>query len=62
MVGRCTSGGFGWRLGKSIALGMVRPELAGEGGRLDVEILGTRYPATIIQESPFDPDNERLRA
>ena len=62
MVGRCTSGGFGWRLGKSIALGMVRPELAGEGGRLDVEILGTRYPATIVQESPFDPDNERLRA
>ncbi|MEM8877908.1 MAG: FAD-dependent oxidoreductase, partial [Pseudomonadota bacterium] len=62
LVGRCTSGGFGWRLGKSIALGMVSPELAGEGGKLDVEILGDRYPATIIQESPFDPDNDRLRA
>jgi dimethylglycine dehydrogenase len=27
LVGRCTSGGYGWRLGKSLALGMVRPEL-----------------------------------
>ncbi len=25
MVGRCTSGGFGWRTGKSLALGMIRP-------------------------------------
>ena len=35
MVGRTTSGGYGWRTGKSLALAMVRPESrsAGERGR-----------------------------
>ncbi|MEO1250054.1 MAG: FAD-dependent oxidoreductase, partial [Pseudomonadota bacterium] len=28
MVGRCTSGNFGWRVGKSLALGMVPPDMA----------------------------------
>ena len=30
-VGRTTSGGYGWRTGKSLALAMVKPELAKEG-------------------------------
>jgi dimethylglycine dehydrogenase len=62
LVGRCTSGGFGWRVGKSLALAMVQPELAATGTELDVAILGKRHRATIIPESPFDPKNERLRA
>jgi dimethylglycine dehydrogenase len=61
-VGRCTSGGFGWRLGKSLALAMVRPDLSSLGTELDVSILGRRHKATIIEESPYDPNNERLRA
>ncbi len=28
LAGRATSGGFGWRLGKSIALAMLKPEYA----------------------------------
>jgi dimethylglycine dehydrogenase len=62
LVGRCTSGGFGWRVGKSLALGMVRPELSSLGTELEVSILGRRHAATIIEESPYDPTNERLRA
>lgn len=62
LVGRCTSGGYGWRLGKSLALAMVRPDLGTIGQHLDVSILGTRHTATVIPESPFDPENERLRA
>ncbi|MBM3599696.1 MAG: FAD-dependent oxidoreductase [Alphaproteobacteria bacterium] len=62
LVGRCTSGGFGWRLNKSLALGMVRPDLATLGTEVEVEILGERRRATVIPESPFDPDNARLRA
>ena len=62
MVGRATGGGYGWRTGKSLALGMVRPDLAVVGTELEIEILGERYPATIIPESPFDPENERLKA
>jgi dimethylglycine dehydrogenase len=62
LVGRCTSGGYGWRLGKSLALGMVRPDLGALGTELEVEILGERRRATVIPESPFDPENVRLRA
>jgi dimethylglycine dehydrogenase len=62
MVGRCTSGGYGWRLGKSIALGMVSPELGDEGEQFEIEILGKRYPAMVIPESPYDADNDRLKA
>ena len=61
MVGRCTSGGFGWRLNKSLALAMVHPELAKLGTSFEVLILGKRFEATVIEDSPFDPGNERLR-
>jgi len=62
MVGRCTSGGYGWRVQKSLALGMVRPDLAQIGVELEVSILGDRYKVTVIDESPYDPQNQRLRA
>ena len=61
LIGRCTSGGYGWRLKKSVALGMVRPEFGEIGSEIAVKILGTSYGATVIQESPFDPENARLR-
>ena len=62
LIGRCTSGGYGWRLGKSLALAMVAPEHAAIGTEMDVTILGKAYRAAVIAESPFDPDNTRLRA
>ena len=61
IIGRATGGGFGFRIDKSLALGMVNPELAGPGTRLEIEILGKNYPATVVADSPFDPKNERLR-
>jgi dimethylglycine dehydrogenase len=61
IIGRATGGGFGFRVDKSLALGMVRPGLAEAGTRLEIEILGKTYPATVIPDSPFDPKNERLR-
>jgi len=61
LVGRATGGGYGFRVGRSLALGMVKPALADPGTRLEIEILGKRYPATVVADSPFDPDNERLR-
>ena len=62
IVGRVTSGGYGWRLGKSLALGLVQRELAQPGQSFSVKILGSEYPATALAESPFDSKNERLRA
>ena len=61
LVGRATGGGFGFRLDKSLALGMLRPDLAEVGTRVEIEILGKHYDATVLPESPFDPKQERLR-
>ena len=61
IVGRATSGNYGWRVGKSLALAMVPPALSEIGTELEIEILGHRHRATIIEESPFDPENKRLR-
>ena len=62
VVGRATSGGYGFRLEKSLALAMVRPDLAQEGTELMIDILDQRLRATVVAESPFDPANDRLRA
>ena len=62
VVGRATSGGFGFRLGKSLALAMVRPDLAIPGAKLMIDILDQRLPATVLEDSPYDPTNIRLRA
>ena len=43
VVGETTSGGWGHRIDKSIALGMVRTDLAAPGTELEVEIYGERY-------------------
>ena len=61
VVGRATGGGFGFRVQKSLALGMVPPELADLGTSLEIDILSKTYPATVVADSPFDPKNERLR-
>ena len=62
LVGRATNGGFGWRVNKSLALGMVRPEFATLGSELDIKILDKIFKASVIAESPYDADNLKLRA
>ena len=61
LIGRATSGGYGFRVGKSLALGMVRPEYGEPGSEMQIDILGRQCRALVIPESPFDPDNRRLR-
>ncbi len=61
IIGRATGGGFGFRVSKSLALGMVRPEYSEPGTSLEIDILGKTYDAVVIPDSPFDPQNERLR-
>ena len=61
MVGRTTSGGFGWRTQKSLALAMVAPEFASLGNELEIQILGEPHRAIVIADSPYDPANAALR-
>ena len=63
VVGETTSGGWGHRVDRSIALAVVSADLARPGTRLQVEIFGERLPAAVQPEGPlWDPDNARLRA
>jgi dimethylglycine dehydrogenase len=62
LIGRATNGGFGWRVNKSLALAMVRPDQAAIGNELDIRILGKDHKAMVIPESPYDPENAKLRA
>ena len=61
MIGRSTSGGYGWRVGKSLAIAMVRPEFSNVGGEVDVRILGEMRRAIVIPNSPYDLRNAALR-
>jgi dimethylglycine dehydrogenase len=63
VVGETTSGAWGYRVNESIALGMLRSDLARPNMNLEVEIYGERRKA-VVQENDalWDPQNERLRA
>ncbi len=61
-VGVVGSGGYGHRIGRSIALAYVRSDLAASGTRLDIAILGERRSASVAASPLYDPGNTRLRA
>lgn len=61
-VGRVTSGGFGYSVGKSIAYGYVASALAAVGTTLAVEIFGEVVPAPVAREPLYDPTGEKIRA
>jgi dimethylglycine dehydrogenase len=62
MIGRATAGCYGHVLGKSLALAYVRADRSEVGTALEILILGERKRATVLCESPLDPDNAKLRA
>jgi dimethylglycine dehydrogenase len=41
---------------------MVNPKCAEPGTKLTMDILGTMHDVTVIEESPYDPTNEKLRS
>jgi dimethylglycine dehydrogenase len=63
VVGETTSGDWGYRIGKSIALGAIRSDLAVPGTEVEINIFGKICKATVQPDQPlWDPENERLRA
>jgi 4-methylaminobutanoate oxidase (formaldehyde-forming) len=61
IVGRVTSGGYGYTVGHPIAYAYLPTELA-EGAAVDVEVFGTWASGTIGPDPLFDPAGERIRA
>ena len=63
IVGEVTSGAWGYRVNKSIALAMVSTEFANSGQELEVDVFGKRVCA-VINDGPslWDPKNERITA
>jgi dimethylglycine dehydrogenase len=62
IVGMTSSGGYGHRTDKSIALGYVPTDMAAPGTRLEVEVLGEKLAAEVVAMPLYDPKNERMKA
>lgn len=62
IVGYVTSGGYGHRINRSIALAYVPTRLAAAGTELSVEIMGKARRAVVAAEPLFDVDNSRLKS
>ncbi len=61
-IGRVSSGGYGYGVGQSLALGYVKAGTAQPGDRVEVMVLGRPHGAVILKEPPFDSEGARLRA
>ncbi len=61
-VGFTTSGGYGHRVGQSLALAQVRADLVVPGTALTIHVVGRERGAEVIALSPYDPDGHRMRA
>jgi 4-methylaminobutanoate oxidase (formaldehyde-forming) len=62
LVGRVTSGGYGYAVNASIALAYVPASHAAPGTRVEVDIFGEWVPAEVRAEPLYDPSGERIRA
>ncbi|MCB1329243.1 MAG: FAD-dependent oxidoreductase, partial [Maritimibacter sp.] len=60
-VGRLTSGGYSVAFGKSVGMGYVRPDLAVPGAKLKVRMQDALWDAEVVEDSPYDPTNARIR-
>ncbi|MEO0683348.1 MAG: aminomethyltransferase family protein, partial [Pseudomonadota bacterium] len=61
-VGRLTSGGWSVALGTQIGLGYVPPALSTPGTKLQCRIMDALWDAEVVEDSPYDPSNARIRA
>jgi 4-methylaminobutanoate oxidase (formaldehyde-forming) len=62
IVGRVTSGGFGYAVERSIAYAYVPPELARLGQRGEIDVFGEWVGAEVVREPLWDPTGERIRS
>jgi 4-methylaminobutanoate oxidase (formaldehyde-forming) len=61
VVGRVTSGGYGYTVGKSIAYGYI-PSSSPVDTSVEVDIFGTWVGGRVVKEPLYDPTGSRVRA
>jgi len=61
-AGYATSGGFGYNVGKSLALGYLKPGMFDADAAYEIEIIGERRPARLATAPLVDPDGTRMRS
>jgi glycine cleavage system T protein len=61
VLGYVTSANFGYTVGQSIVYGYLSLPYAREGTHVEVAFFGERYPATVVSDPLYDPDNRKLR-
>lgn len=60
IIGQTTSTSFGYRMNCPVALALVKSPVA-DGTRVEVNIAGTRFTATVVLGPLFDPNGSRMR-
>ncbi|MFL5718518.1 MAG: glycine cleavage T C-terminal barrel domain-containing protein, partial [Chloroflexota bacterium] len=61
VLGRVTTGGYGFAVERSIAYAYLPPE-AGIGARGEVEVFGEWIGFEVAREPLYDPDGARIRS
>ena len=62
VIGTVTSGAWGYRVGKNLALGFVEEAYSRPGSTFGVEIIGRIFPAEVCAACLYDPENARARS
>lgn len=62
VLGRVTSAGYGYTIRQSIAYGYLPTDYTTPGTRVQVQLFGERYGATVMKEPLYDPKNEKVKA
>ena len=62
IVGRVTSGGYGFAVERSIAYAYLPPDRAAIGTRGEVEVFGEWIGFEVAREPLWDPDGARIRS
>jgi glycine cleavage system aminomethyltransferase T len=61
VVGRVTSGGYGYTVERSIAYAYLPGDGAEPGRRVEVEIFGRPVPGEVAAEPLYDPEGAAIR-
>ncbi len=60
ILGRLTYGGYSVHFNKSIGIGYVKSSFSKVGTKLRVKMDNMFWNAEIVQDSPYDPQNEKI--